>query len=115
MRSKKRTSIFYTPSSIPDDGGETVNTWFTSGSFWPAGNINRPEYDAFFAKQLKTPDLEERKKILQDFAKLESENLENIPLLWCGTPFAVSNKRIQDWNPALGSGYHTTIRELRLK
>ncbi len=115
MRSKKRTSIFYSPSSIPDDGGETINTWFTSGSFWPAGNINRPEYDELFRKQLRTSDLEERKKILQDFARLEAENLENVPLLWCHTPFASSNKRIADWSPALGSGYHTSIRLLRLK
>lgn len=114
MRGNKPTGIFYTPISIPDDGGEVLNSYFVSWSGWTARSVQNPEYDRIFRTQIQTADLDERKKILQGFAKLESENAENIPLLWCHTPFAMSKKRIREWQPALGSGYHTTIQKLRL-
>ena len=115
MRGNKPTGIFYTPISIPDDGGEVINSYFVSWSGWTARSVQNPEYDQMFKTQIQTVDPKERTKILQSFAKMESENLENLPLLWCHTPFAVSNKRIKEWQPALGSGYHTTMRSLRLK
>jgi peptide/nickel transport system substrate-binding protein len=115
MRGHKPTGIFYGPISIPDDGGEVINSYFISKSGWTAQSIQVPEYDKIFDDQLKTADLDARKKILQHFAKLESENREDIPLLWCDTPFAASTKRIKEWQPALGSGYHTTMRSLVLK
>ncbi|MEO8557420.1 MAG: ABC transporter substrate-binding protein [Rhodospirillales bacterium] len=115
MRGHKPTGIFYAPISIPDDGGEVINSYFISKSGWTAQSIQVPEYDKIFEEQLKTADLDARKKILQHFAKLEAENREDIPLLWCDTPFAASTKRIKDWQPALGSGYHTTMRSLVLK
>lgn len=114
MRSGKPTGIFYSPISIPDDGGEVLNSYFVSWSGWTAKSIKVPEYDEIFQAQIKEPDLDARKKILQGFAKLESENLENIPLLWCDTPFAASTKRIKKWEPALGSGYHMNMKHLQL-
>ena len=115
MRGNKPPAVFYTPISIPDDGGEVINSYFVSWSGWTARSVQNPEYDRIFKTQIQTANLEERKKILQGFAKMESENLDSVPLLWCHTPFAVSKKRIKEWQPALGSGYHTTMRELRLK
>jgi peptide/nickel transport system substrate-binding protein len=115
MRGGKPTAIFYGPISIPDDGGEVINSYFISASGWTAKSIKVPEYDQIFEEQLKSANLDDRKKVLQRFAKLESENREDIPLLWCDTPFAASTKRIKSWQPALGSGYHTTMRSLELK
>jgi peptide/nickel transport system substrate-binding protein len=115
MRGGKPTAIFYGPISIPDDGGEVINSYFISASGWTAKSIKVPEYDQIFQEQLKSANLDDRKKVLQRFAKLESENREDIPLLWCDTPFAASTKRIKSWQPALGSGYHTTMRSLELK
>ncbi len=115
MRGNKPTGVFYTPISIPDDGGEVINSYFVSWSGWTARSVQNPEYDRIFREQIQATNLDERKKMLQNFAKMESENVENLPLLWCHTPFAMSKKRIKEWQPALGSGYHTTMRELRLK
>jgi peptide/nickel transport system substrate-binding protein len=115
MRGNKPTAIFYTPISIPDDGGEVINSYFVSWSGWTARSVQVPEYDRIFKTQIRTANLDEREKILQGFAKLESENVENVPLLWCHTPFAMTKKRIKEWQPALGSGYHTSMSKLRLK
>jgi len=114
MRGGKPTSVFYSPISIPDDGGEVINSYFVSFSGWTAKSIKVPEYDEIFQAQLKAATLDERRKILQRFAKLESENLESPPLLWCDTPFAASTKRIKAWSPALGSGYHMNVKQLEL-
>ena len=81
---------------------------------WSAGNIDGARYNAIFDEQLKAADLKQREKLLQEFAKLEDENREVIPLFWCHTAF-VAGPRIKEWKPALGSGYHTTMRELCLK
>ena len=114
MRGNKPTAIFYSPISIPDDGGEVINSYFVSWSGWTARSIQNPKYDEIFKAQIQTANLDERKKILQSFAKMEVENQEHMPLLWCHTPFAASKKRIKEWQPALGSGYHTTMHKLRL-
>jgi peptide/nickel transport system substrate-binding protein len=114
MRGGKPTAIFYSPISIPDDGGEVLNSYFVSWSGWTAKSIKVPEYDEAFKAQIKEPDLEKRKKILQNFARLESVNLEDIPLLWCDTPFAASTKRIKTWQPSLGSGYHMNMKQVEL-
>lgn len=114
MRGGKPTAVFYAPSSIPDDGGELINSYFVSFSGWTAKSIKVPEYDELFAAQLKAANLDERRKILQRFARLESENLEGAPFLWCHTPFAASTKRVKAWTPALGSGYHMNIKQLEL-
>jgi peptide/nickel transport system substrate-binding protein len=114
MRGNKPPAVFYTPISIPDDGGEVINSYFVSWSGWTARSVQNPEYDRIFKTQIQTANLEERKKILQGFARMEHENFDSVPLLWCHTPFAMSKKRIKQWQPALGSGYHTTMRELRL-
>ena len=114
MRGGKPTAVFYTPISIPDDGGEVINSYFVSFSGWTAKSIKVPEYDEMFAAQLKAPNLDERRKILQRFAKLESENLESPPFLWCDTPFAANTRRVKSWSPALGSGYHMNLKHLEL-
>jgi peptide/nickel transport system substrate-binding protein len=114
MRGGKPPAVFYSPISSPDDGGEVINSYFVSFSGWTAKSIKVPEYDEIFSAQLKASNLEERRKILQRFAKLESENLESAPLLWCDTPFAASTKRIKTWNPGLGSGYQMNIKDLEL-
>ena len=114
MRGGKPTGVFYAPSSIPDDGGELINSYFVSFSGWTAKSVQVPEYDRMFAEQLKAPTLERRREILQQFARLEAENLESAPLLWCDTPFAASTKRVKAWRPALGSGYHMNVKDLEL-
>jgi peptide/nickel transport system substrate-binding protein len=114
MRGGKQPGIFYGPSSIPDDGGSTINGWFASWSVWSAGNINVPEYDDIFNRQLEETDMEKREDILQEFAKLEDERREGLPLFWCNTPFAVS-KRVASWSPAVGSGYHMKLNLVEIE
>lgn len=114
MRSKKPTAIFYTPISFPDDGGEVMNSYFVSWSGWTAQSIKRPEYDEIFKTQLKTTNPEERTRLLQRFVKMEFENFEHVPLLWCHTPFAANTKRIKSWTPPIGSGYHMDMKRIEL-
>jgi peptide/nickel transport system substrate-binding protein len=114
MRNAKHPAVFYSPISSPDDGGEVMNSYFLATSGWTPRSIKVPKYDELFQSQLKASTPEERKKLIQQFAKLESENLENVPLLWCDTPFAVSTRRIKNWRPTLGSGYHMNIKQIEL-
>ncbi len=114
MRSKKPTGIFYTPISLPDDGGEVINSYFVSWSGWTAQSIKRPEYDELFKAQLKTSDPKQRIALLQGFVKQEFENFEHVPLLWCHTPFAANTKRIKSWVPPMGSGYHMDMKRIEL-
>jgi ABC-type transport system substrate-binding protein len=113
MRGGKQPGVFYSPSGTPDDGGELLNTWFVSTSAWTAKSIQVPEYDKIFKAQQQTGDLELRKKLLNDFARLEQEKLEMVPLLWCDTPFVVA-ARVKKWEPALASGYYMNLGELEL-
>jgi len=113
MRGQKAYGIFYAPSGTPDDGGELINTWFAANSAWTPRSIQVPEYDAIFKQQQQTADPEARKKLLHRFLKLEQENLEMVPLLWCSTPYAVT-KRVKSWQPALGSGYYLSLGNLEL-
>lgn len=113
MRGAKQPSVFYGPSSLPDDGGETINSWFRPNSVWSSGNINVPQYDEMFRAQLQVSDLKAREKILHDFARLEHERREGLPLFWCDTPFAVG-PRVKDWKLGLGSGYHMKLNTLVL-
>ncbi|MGE0153785.1 MAG: ABC transporter substrate-binding protein [Reyranellaceae bacterium] len=113
MRGNKAYGIFYAPSGTPDDGGELINTWFALNSAWTPRSVQRPEYDALFKEQQQMSDVEGRKKLLQKFAKMEQDNLEMVPLLWCSTPYSVT-KRIKSWQPALGSGYYLSLGNLEL-
>ena len=113
MRARKQPAVFYGPSSIPDDGGETLGTWYISSTMWSAGNIAQPRYDAIFNEQLQAIDLKAREKLLQEFARLEEANRETIPLFWCHTVF-VAGSRIKDWKPALGSGYNFNLKSAKL-
>lgn len=113
MRGGKQPAVFYSPSGTPDDGGELINTWFVTTSAWTAKSIKVPEYDAIFKSQLQNSDPQARLKELQGFARMESERLEMVPLLWCSTPFVVG-KRIKNWKPALASGYYLNFDELEL-
>jgi peptide/nickel transport system substrate-binding protein len=113
MRGGKPPGVFYSPSGTPDDGGELINTWFVSTSAWTAKSIQVPEYDRIFKAQQQTGDLEFRKRLLNDFARLERDNLEMVPLLWCDTPFVVA-ARVKKWQPALASGYYMNLGELEL-
>jgi peptide/nickel transport system substrate-binding protein len=113
MHGRKQPGIFYAPSGTPDDGGELINTWFSNKSVWTNRSIDNAEYEQIFRDQQKEPDQQKRLALLQKFAKLESQNLEMVPLLWCATPYAVG-KRIKEWNPAMGSGYNLNLDELIL-
>jgi peptide/nickel transport system substrate-binding protein len=113
MRGNKAYGIFYAPSGTPDDGGELINTWFALNSAWTPRSVQRPEYDALFKEQQQTADPEKRKALLQKFVKMEQENFEMVPFLWCSTPYAVT-KRIKSWQPALGSGYYLSLSNLEL-
>jgi ABC-type transport system substrate-binding protein len=113
MRAAKQPTIFYGPSSNPDDGGELISGWYAKDSVWSSGNIDVPEYSQIFREQLQAVDLEKRKQTLQRFAKLESENFESIPLFWCHTTFAVGT-RIKKWEPAVGSAYQFNMQSIEL-
>lgn len=113
MRGGKHPGIYYTPSGTPDDGGELINTWFHSNSAWTAKTIQIPEYDQLFRSQMQNADPAARLRQLQDFARMEHERLELVPLLWCGTPY-VAGKRVKTWKPALASGYNLNFDELEL-
>jgi peptide/nickel transport system substrate-binding protein len=113
MRGNKAYGIFYAPSGTPDDGGELINTWFALNSAWTPRSVQRPEYDALFKEQQQTADPEKRKALLQKFVRMEQENFEMVPFLWCSTPYAVT-KRIKSWQPALGSGYYLSLGNLEL-
>jgi peptide/nickel transport system substrate-binding protein len=113
MRAAKQPMVFYGPSSIPDDGGELLDGWFTKKSVWSTGNIDVPQYEELFLKQLHAVDLKKREAILQDFAKLEDQNKEDIPLFWCNTAFA-AGPRVKNWTPAVSSAYHFDLQSLEL-
>ena len=113
MRGNKAYGIFYAPSGTPDDGGELINTWFAQKSAWTPRSIERPEYDALFKEQQQEADPEKRKELLHKFLRMEQENLEMVPLLWCSTPYAVT-KRVKSWSPAMGSGYYLSLGNLEL-
>lgn len=114
MRGKKPTGIFYSPISLPDDGGEVINSYFVSWSGWTAQSIKNPEYDEIFNTQLKTSDPAARTRLLQRFSKMEYDNFEHVPLLWCHTAFAASTKRVKHWVPPIASGYHMDMKNLEL-
>ncbi len=113
MRGKRQTALWYGPSSMPDDGGETLEGWYSSTSVWSSGYISIPEYDSVFKVQLGTTDLAKREKILQDWAKLEDERREAVPLFWCNTTYAAS-PRIKAWKPAVISAYHYNVQTMEL-
>ena len=113
MRGKKQPAVFYGPSSMPDDGGETLEGWYSSTAVWSSGYINVPEYDAVFKTQLGITDLQKREKMLQDWAKLEDERREAVPLFWCNTTYAAS-PRVKAWAPAVISAYHYNFNTMEL-
>jgi peptide/nickel transport system substrate-binding protein len=113
MRGKKQPSVFYGPSSMPDDGGETIEGWYSSSSVWSSGNISVPEYDQVFKAQLQLVDPKKREAILQDFARLEDERREAVPLFWCHTAFA-AGPRIRQWTPGVSSAYHYNFQSIEL-
>lgn len=113
MRGGKQPGIFYGPSSMPDDGGDSLNSYYTSWSNWVPGIMNVPEYDQLFDEQLNATTLEKRKEALQKFARLEHERREQIPLFWCHTPFAVG-KKVKEWTPAISSGFPMNLHQIRL-
>jgi peptide/nickel transport system substrate-binding protein len=111
-RSHKLPGISYGTYSIPDDGGLLMEGWFMStGNFW--NHIQVPEYDQLFKRQLNEGNSERRGAILQEWAKLESQRSEAVPLFWCGAPFAVG-PRVAEWRPGLGIGYPLGFHRAKL-
>lgn len=112
MRSGKQPSIFYGPSSVPDDGGSLVETWYTSRA-WCKGpcTVNVPYYEEVADKTNRETDPKARARMLQEWAETESQRLEMMPLFWCSEPFAYG-KRIADWKPAVGSPYHLNLQSV---
>lgn len=113
MRAKKQPGVYYGPSSMPDDGGETLEGWYTSTAVWSSGNIKVPEYDEIAKAQLQATDLKKREELLQRFAKLEDDRREAVPLFWCNTTFA-AGPRIKQWAPAVSSAYHYNFQTIEL-
>jgi peptide/nickel transport system substrate-binding protein len=112
-RAGKQPAVFYGPSSMPDDGGETLEGWFSSTAVWSSGYINEPEYDTVFKAQLGMTDMKKREKTLQDWAKLEDDKRTALPLFWCNTTYAVS-PRVKAWAPAVISAYHYSFNTMEL-
>ena len=113
MRGKRQPAVFYGPSSMPDDGGETIEGWYSSTAVWSSGNISVPEYDKVFKAQLQTTDTKKREAMLQEFARLEDERREAVPLFWCHSEFAAGS-RIKQWTPGVGSAYHYHLQSIEL-
>ena len=113
MRGKKQTGLWYGPSSMPDDGGETLEGWYSSTAVWSSGHISEPDYDTVFKAQLGTTDLKKREKMLQDWAKLEDEKRTAVPLFWCNTTYA-AGARVKSWAPAVISAYHYNFNTMEL-
>jgi peptide/nickel transport system substrate-binding protein len=113
MRAAKQPMVFYGPSSIPDDGGELIEGWYSKTSTWSTGNIDVPEYSQIFKDQLNAVELKKREAMLQNFAKLEDQNRESVPLFWCNTTFAAGPK-IKNWTPAVSSAYQFNLQTLEL-
>ncbi|MGE0153789.1 MAG: ABC transporter substrate-binding protein [Reyranellaceae bacterium] len=114
LRSRNASGIFNLPLALPDDGGETINSYFSAGGGLSKKGNDPSEYDEIFKTQAVALDAKARAGILQRFAKLEAENHNAIPLFWCDTPFVVNAERVKAWNPALGSGYHFNVKELEM-
>ena len=112
QRAGKQPAVFYVPYSLPDDAGEMMS-WYISKSIWTTGNVAVPEYDRISDEQAKTIDVKAREKLLQDFARLENDRRETIPLFWCDTPFAAGPK-IKAWSPAVGSPYNLNLQSVDL-
>ncbi|MGE0153792.1 MAG: ABC transporter substrate-binding protein [Reyranellaceae bacterium] len=113
MRGGKQPTVFYGPSSSPDDGGELISGWYTKTSVWSSGNVDVPEYSEIFRDQLQAVDLKKREETLQRFARLESQNVESIPLFWCSTTFAVG-PRVSKWEPPVGTPYNFNLPSIEL-
>jgi peptide/nickel transport system substrate-binding protein len=114
MRGGKQPGIFYMASSIPDDGGELINGWYTSTAVWSSGHVQVPEYDEIYTEQLAAADLAKREALLQKFAKLENERMTALPLFWCSSSF-VAGPRVASWKPALGSPYQMNLNTVQTK
>jgi hypothetical protein len=69
--------------------------------------------DALFKEQFQESNVEKR-TVLQKFARMEQENIENIPVLRCGALFAIG-KRVKSWMPGLSSSISLSTDELELK
>ena len=114
MRSGKQPSIFYGPSSVPDDGGSLVETWYTSRAWCKAPcTVNVPYYEETADKTNRETDSAARARMLQEWAEVESQRMEMMPLFWCSEPFAYG-KRIAEWRPAVGSPYHLNLQSVVL-
>jgi len=113
FRKQQEPGIFSGLVSIPDDGGQIVNDWYTATAVWAHGHAAKPEYEKIAVEQRQTPSPEKREKLLQEFAKLEDESKETIPLFWCDTPFA-AGPRIKNWKPSVGSPYQLQLNTVEL-
>lgn len=113
FRQKQEPNIFSGLVSIPDDGGQIISDWYTTWAVWAHGNAARPEYEKIYEQQRHTIDTATRLKLLQDFARLEDQERETIPLFWCDTPFA-AGPRIKDWKPSIGSPYQLKMNTIEL-
>ena len=113
FKQKQEPGIFSGLVSIPDDGGQIVNDWYTADAVWAHGHAAKSEYEKIAVEQRQTVDPAKREKLLQDFAKLEDETKETIPLFWCDTPFA-AGPRVKNWKPSVGSPYQLQLNTVEL-
>ncbi|MGD9923753.1 MAG: ABC transporter substrate-binding protein [Pseudorhodoplanes sp.] len=107
------TGVFYGTSVMPTDGGGLMSSYYITGSIPNNGAISLPEYDKFYADQLKETDPKKRVEILHQFTKLERENVEAIPLFWCHYSF-VLGPRVLEMKPGRGSAYHLNLNQAKL-
>jgi peptide/nickel transport system substrate-binding protein len=114
MRGGKQPGIFYMASSIPDDGGELINGWYTSTAIWSSGHVQVSDYDRIYKEQLSTPNAKQREDLLQTFAKQESERMAALPLFWCSSSF-IAGPKILSWKPGLGSPYQMNLNTVTTK
>lgn len=113
MRSVKQSGVFYGTSVIPVDGGGLMASYYLNTSYSAGNQIDVPEYEKAYKDQLRETNPERRRKILQDWAALEAERLEAVPLFWCHYSFALGPK-IGEMKPGLGSGYHLNLELVTL-
>jgi len=112
MRAGKQRGIFYGPSSVPDDGGSLLRSWYGYQAWCGEPcNFGIKEYDQITDAQAVETDVNKREQMLQDWAKMERERFEIMPLYWCSTPFGIT-RSITGWAPGLLSAYHQNLQSV---
>ena len=112
MRAGKQSGIFYGPNSVPDDGGTLLGEWYSYRAWCGEPcNVMVKEYDEITDAVAVETDIQKREQMLKDWARMDRDRLEHLPLFWCSTPFGITQS-ITGWSPGLLSAYHQNLQSV---